>query len=237
MNKKITLYFLSLLVFLNISATPKTCLASSIDETQSSIQIERAADGTSKITFDGEGEYGYSFTVPDGWYPIAIPATSEEIEKFKGVAEENHLVLNEEQLNKFLSTKDDVEKLHIYDLNPEHRQGHKKTRLTIGDFTIPESAPDWALTAILKASLESVDENSDEITQLEFEEIDNQQIGIMEISLPNGEGEFVRGKVFLFVRNGKLVSFFGATNNDEWLPDVKDVMDSIFASFDFDIEH
>jgi hypothetical protein len=82
-----------------------------------------------------------------------------------------------------------------------------------------------------------VDENSDEITQLEFEEIDNQQIGIMEISLPNGEGEFVRGKVFLFVRNGKLVSFFGATNNDEWLPDVKDVMDSIFASFDFDIEH
>jgi hypothetical protein len=227
-----------LLMFLNIAAaTPKASLVSSIDETQSSIQIERAADGTSKIIFDGEEEYGYSFTVPDGWYPIAIPATSEEIENFKGVAKENHLNLNEEQLNKFLSTKDDVEKLHIYDLNPEHRQGQKKTRLMIGDFTIPESAPDWVLMATLKAGLESMDKNSDEITGLEFEEIDNQQIAIMEVSLPNGEDEFVRGKVFLFVRNGKLVSFFGATNNDQWLPDVNDVMDSILDSFDFDLKN
>jgi len=50
MKSKIILYLFSLLVLINISATPIVPSTLSDDEVLPNIQIERSADGTSTIT-------------------------------------------------------------------------------------------------------------------------------------------------------------------------------------------
>ncbi len=233
-NSKIILYVMSLLMLLNISATPITPSTFSDNAISPNIQIERLTDGTSVISFDAEQEHGFKFITPDGWYPISLPSTSEEIEEFKKVVAENNLPLSEEWITSRLSSDDDnTIKLTAVDLNSSHYQdGSKAIIIALGCFEIPKSTPNWALKTII-SSLSSL--YAGEITNVSYEEIDNQLVGTLEFSIPD-EDITLYGKMFLFIRNGKLVILAGATVNEELSSETNDVMDSIFDSLDFDIE-
>ncbi len=223
---------LSLLMLLNISAAPMIPLASLSNQTLSDIEVERISDGTSTITFDSEQEYGFSFTTPDGWYPMVLPSSPEEFDKFKGVAEENDLPPFGEGVNTLSSGDSDL-KMVIFDLNPEHYQNNHHTAIFVGNFTAPESTPNWPIIAILKG-LEY--EYPDQVTKVDTKIIHGQIIGIVEFAIPLNESESLTGKMLVFVRSGKIFVIVGATDNNEWLSDMSDVIDSILTTLDFDVE-
>lgn len=228
MNNKIMYLLFPLLMLFNISATPMTPLASLSNQTLSDIQIERLSDGTSTITFDSKQEYGFSFTTPNGWYPMALPSSSEEFDKFKSVAEENDLPPFRE-----VSSDDSNFKMVIFDLNPEHYQNNHNAAIFVGNFTTPESTPNWPIIAMLKGFEY---EYPDQVTEVDIKKINSQIIGIVEFTIPLDESESLTGKMLVFVRSGKMFVFVGATDNNEWLSDVSDVIDSILATLDFDVE-
>lgn len=240
MKNKTILCLLSLAMLLNISATQMAPSKSSTHQTSSNIQIERATDGTSTITVNGEQEDGFTFVTPDGLYPISIPSTPDEIEKFENVLGENNLPFNEERLNSELSAEDDRTMLMIYDLNSEHYQKEKHVLYVAGKFAGPEEpVPGWALGAALKGLQYSF---PDQIIKVDTQEIDDQQIVIIEVVIPLNEdesdgNEFITVKAILFIRGGKLITIAGMTNNNEWLPDVNNAIDSISNSLDFDLKN
>jgi len=231
MKNKTILCLLSLLMLLNISAAPTTPLTSLTYQALSNIQIERALDGTSTITFDCEQEYGYKFITPDGWYPMVSPPTSEEIKEFISIVHENNLPINEEKITSNMSTDNGITKLMVFDLNSEHYQNNNFAFIAIGNFAIPKSTPNWILEAVLYSL-----GFSDVISKVNYKKIDNQRVGILEFAVPTKEGTTMYGKMFLFIRNGKLVELAGVTNNEELLSSMNDVMNSIFDSLDFDIK-
>ena len=229
MNTKIIPYFLSLLVFLNISAAPVI----SSSQALSNIQIKRATDGTTTVTIDGEDKHGFEFTTPNRWYPVLVPSTFEEIEKFKNIIKENGVPLDEERITNNLSVKERCPDLAVIDLNSEHYQIDRHIALFICHLEVPQSTPNWAIVAMLKSAEKSLGKT----TKIDLKKIDNQTIDIMEFAYSPKEGDSLYGKSFFFIRNGKIFFFAGITNNNEWLPDVNNLMDSILTSFDFNIQN
>jgi len=240
MKNKTILCLLSLLILLNISAAPIAPLKSSVYQTSSNIQIERALDGTSAITVNGEQEDGFKFVTPDGLYPISVPSTPDEIKKFENVLEENNLPFNEERLNNSLSAEDDKTMLMIFDLNAEHYQKEKRVLFAVGKFSGPEmSPPGWTLNVVLQVFQHSF---PDQVIKVDVQEINDQQIGMIEFVIPlsedkSDENKFLTGKMILFFRGGKMFIIGGITNNNEWLPSVHNAIDSISNSFDFDLKN
>ena len=131
-----------------------------------------------------------------------------------------------------LAIEDEELDLLIFDLDPNHNQYVYSSVLFFGKVEVPDSTPNWTIVAFLKGA-----EFADDVTSVSFKKIDGQFVGILEVAVSLGEDESVFGKIFLFIRNGKIVSLAGATDNYEWLPDVNNTMDSILDSFDFDIKN
>ena len=232
MKPKLFSCVLLCLLFFNLSAAPPLPLEGNAKQSNATIRIERLSDGTSLITIDGETEYGFKFAIPENWYPVAVPASDEEIDRFLAVIAENNIPLPQEWAADVLTKKDEAFDLLVFDVNPNHEQYVYTSALFLGKMEIPASTPDWVLIAFLKGA-----EQAGEMASVNFQEIDGQLVGIFEVTASLGEDKSVFGKVFFFIRGGELIAFAGATDYDGWIPDIDNTMEAILASFDFDLQN
>lgn len=231
MKSKLILIVLSVLALTNVSSTSIKEALSTDNQTPSTVKIERIQDRTSTVVFDDGKEYGYKFTIPSGWYPLAMPPTTDEVEDLKDIIEEHDLPLDDEWINRnILSTNEGLE-LVVVNLDPNHYQNNSPDGLLIFSTQIPESTPNWFLifTTQISNSVEG-------INTADTKKIGNQYVRIIEFSFFYKEGEEEKnssGKMLLFVRNSKLFMFAGATQNDEWLANVNSAMDEIYSTLEF----
>ena len=208
-----------------------TSLKDGLHQTTLSIQIERLPDKTSIITIDENSNHGFSFATPVNWYPVAIPATEEEVISCLVVIETDNIPLGKEWVIDVLAIDDEEFNLLVFDFDPNHSQYEYTSVLFGGKMEVPDSTPNWTLFTFLKGA-----ELADDVKLVSFEKIDDQLVGVVEFAVPMRENETVFGKMLIFVRNGELILLFGGTDNYEWATDINNAMDFILASLDFDIE-
>jgi hypothetical protein len=192
------------------------------------IDIERYSDGTSRITvkiMNSEISDYFQFSTPTGWYPIAVPASVEEADKFKSIVETHELPIPVDNMSELDSI--DGLNIAIFDLNPEHYQENHLSAILFASFEVPKVTPDWSVSALKFAEL------LDEIKNVSITNINGQQVANIQYSFTIDSNIWVHGNIIVFIRQGNVFLISGGTDQLNWLPSLNETMDEILNSLQF----
>ena len=188
----------------------------------SGIQIDRLSDGTSVLT---DNIYGYKLITPSGWYPIAIPSSSDEIDRFNNMVLQNNLPIGKEFLP---GLPTDVLRFVVVDLDSKHYANDKGGGLVAAPFTsVTRFMPSGAIAPII-----GLIRLSGMVTNSYITEISDQEVGVIEFSSSPDDVPYFGGKILLFIRNGKVFAIVGVSNQEN-VSNMIAIIDQIIVSLEF----
>ncbi len=186
------------------------------------VRITSLLDGTYLISDD---DLGYQLTIPAGWYPIALPSSQAEIDKFNTLTQEHDLPFEKDWLP---SLPPEALRFAVIDLEKKNYEDNAGA-LIAAPYTYATSlVPDGAIASILNLM-----KMSDNVTATSTEEISGQEVGIVEFATPPGNEYSFGGKVLAFIRKGTVISVVGVSSKRELVPGTVAIIDQIAASLTF----
>lgn len=185
------------------------------------IHIERLPDGTSSFT---DFEYGYSYVVPSGWYPVSFPASSDEINQLNQIIDEKQLPIDKELIP---SIPAEAVRFFIFDLDPAHYANGSQIIIGGPYTSVLEIVPEGALMPFLELI-----RVCGYIKNVDSMEISGQLVGFAEFSDSGKEATNYGGKMLLFIREGKIFGIVGMSTPDLTLNAIS-IIDQILGSLDF----
>ncbi len=226
MKTKNVLFLFLISVLMNIAATSVTYREQLDYQEAPEVQIIRQADGTSKIIFEQGQDYEFGFTIPNGWYPINVPPTTEDIEGFNTLIEKENLDFPKISKEDFSSPSNEA-KLLAFDLDPNHSTIDQFVAVAFINFTLPEIIPDWFISSIKYL------EGTNGINKVDIKLIDGQTVGIVDFTIQSEDEKNIYQKVILFIRGGKMNIIGCITESEELIFVVHDFIDLVSPTLYF----
>ena len=185
------------------------------------IQIERLPDGTSSFT---DFEYGYSYEVPPGWYPVGFPASGDEINQFNQIIDEKQLPIDKELIP---SIPAEAVRFFVFDLERTHYANDSQIIIGGPYTSVLKIVPEGALIPFLELI-----KTCGYIKNVDSMEISGQLVGFAEFSDSGEEAPNYGGKMLLFIREGKIFGIVSMSTPD-LTSNAISIIDQILGSLDF----
>ena len=168
---------------------------------------------------------GFEFIIPSGWYPLLIPASSDEIQKFSTISQENNLPFAK---NWVLNQPPDKMLLAAVDLDANDYKSVSGIPIQLLYLDVTRLAPSGLVAPIIDLL-----KSSGRVTNSYVTEYSGQEVGVVEFKSLVDETPFLGGKLLLFIKDKTLFIIVGATNNQDVISKTTRTIDDITGSLRF----